>query len=393
MSTQLTYAQISKSLLPGRYFDGGTGLHLLVTKAVHRRYWVFRYKYNGRRRDMSLGVFPRVSLAEARRKTLEARVLLDAGISPLDLRTPVVDTVTTEPPPQTNFKDFSLAYVEARRPEWRNKKHAEQWLYTLKEYAYPIIGHLSLDQIDTDDILRTLEPIWHTKTETASRLRGWIERILSAATARKLRVGPNPAGWRGHLDTLLAQPKKVARVKHHEALPFVALPDFVHRLQGREAMAALALEFAILTASRTGEVIGATRAEVVGDVWTIPAERMKAGRMHRVPLVPRAVAILDAAIRQDPHSEFLFSRRGRPLSNIAMLKVLERMHCKVTVHGFRSTFRDWASEVTTHSPELAEMALAHTIGNKVEAAYRRGDLFNARKQLMHDWSAYCLSTA
>ena len=391
MVTQLTYAKIVKLTTPGRYFDGGTGLHLLVRSAT-KKYWVFRHKFNGKRQDMGFGVFPRISLADARKATHEARIMLDGGVSPLQNKTAEIAAKAATEARRVTFKDFALECVEAKRPEWRNQKHGDQWVFTLTEYAFPIIGGKALDEIDTDDILTILKPIWTTKTETASRLRGRIERILSAATTRKLRSGVNPALWRGHLDTLLAQPKKITRVKHHPALPYAEIAAFVENLQGRTAMAALALEFTILTAARTGEVTGGKRAEVADNLWQIPGDRMKAGRSHRVPLVPRAIAILEAAKERDPISDYLFSLKGMPLSNMAMLTLLARMKCKVTVHGFRSTFRDWVSEATRHSPELAEMALAHTIGNKVEAAYRRGDLLEARLQLMLDWEAHCIGT-
>jgi integrase len=391
MATQLTYAKIIKNTAPGRYFDGGTGLHLLV-KSETKKYWVFRFMFNGTRQDMGLGVFPRVTLADARKATQEARVQLDSGISPLMKRAAekkAKDHVDANP---ITFKDFALEYVETKQAEWRNQKHAAQWVFTLTEYAFPVIGMKALDEICTEDVLTILKPIWRDKTETASRLRGRIERVLAAATTRKLRTGVNPAIWRGHLDNILAKPKKITRVKHHTALPCSQISAFIESLQGRDAMTALALEFTILTAARTGEVIGAKRSEVTERLWEVPAERMKAGRIHRVPLVARALGILEQAREQDPESDYLFSRKGRPLSNMAMLTLLKRMKCKVTVHGFRSTFRDWVSEVTRHSPELAEMALAHTIGNKVEAAYRRGDLLEARRQLMNDWEAYCMGT-
>jgi len=391
MTTQLTYARIAKLTTPGRYFDGGTGLHLLI-KSATRKYWIFRFTISGKRQDMGLGVFPRISLADARKAAQEARVLLDTGISPLKQKTAEKFAKTQVEAKRTSFKEFALEYVKTRRPEWRNQTHGDQWDFTLTEYAFPVIGAKPLDEIGTEDVLKILQPIWITKTETASRLRGRIERILSAATTRSLRTGINPALWRGHLDTILPQPKKTKRVKHHTALPFSQLPEFIEKLQGREAMAALALEFTILTAARTGEVIGAKRSEVADSLWTVPAERMKAAKLHRVSLVPRALAILERAKAQDPESAYLFSRNKHPLSNMAMLTLLARMKCKVTVHGFRSTFRDWVSESTRHSPELAEMALAHTIGNKVEAAYRRGDLLEARRQLMLDWEAHCMGT-
>ncbi len=389
MATQLTFARISKLSNPGRYFDGGTGLHLLIKK-TGKKYWVFRFKLDGKRQDMGLGVFPRVALADARKMAQEARVLLDSGINPLAKKTAAKAASPATIPKTTTFKQFALDYVEAKRPEWRNQKHGDQWDFTLTEYAFPVIGSKALDKIETEDILKILQPIWTVRTETASRLRGRIERILSAATTRKLRGGVNPALWRGHLDTLLPQPKKVARVKHHPALAYSEVPSLIERLQGRDATTALALEFTILTAARTGEVTGAKRGEVIDNVWNVPAERMKAGRTHRVPLVDRALAIIEKAKSQDPDSEYLFSRNGKPLSNMGMLTLLKRMQYTVTVHGFRSSFRDWAAERAAYSHEVCEMALAHTIGNKAEAAYRRGDLLEARRKLMVDWESYCM---
>lgn len=389
MPAPLTYAKISKLAKPGRYFDGGSRLHLLIKKTGHK-YWVFRFKHAGKRQDMSLGVFPRVTLADARKAAQQARVMLDSGISPLAKKIIENATKSTATPTTTTFEKFALEYIEARRPEWRNLKHGEQWAATLTKYAYPVIGNKALDTIETEDVLEILQPIWTVKTETASRLRGRIERILSAATTRKLRTGINPALWRGHLDTLLPQPRKVARVKHHPALAYADMPQFFEQLQARDATTALALEFTILTAARTGEVTGAKRSEVNGDVWIVPAERMKAGRAHRVPLTTRALAILAKAKAKDPESEYLFSLNRKHLSNMAMLTLLKRMNYTVTVHGFRSSFRDWAAERAVYSHEVCEMALAHTIGNKAEAAYRRGDLLEARRTLMADWETYCM---
>lgn len=379
MAKQLQYAQIAKATTPGRYFDGGSGLHLLI-KRSGRKYWVLRYTFAGRRRDMGLGVFPRQSLAEARKASQAARVQLDSGIDPL-APTPAVQ--------QMAFKEFATSYVQDRRAEWKNATHAAQWLFTLQKYAFPFIGCKPLAEIATEDVLAVLQPIWTTKTETASRLRGRIERILAAATTRGMRSGVNPAVWRGHLDTLLPIPRKVSRVQHHAALAFGDIPVFMEKLRARAALAALALEFTILTAARTNEVTGAERHEVIDGVWTVPAERMKAGRVHRVPLCSRALTILMVAAARDADSPYLFSRAGRKLSNMSMLILLRRMGYPITVHGFRSTFRDWVSECTQHSPELAEMALAHAIPNKAEAAYRRGDLLQPRRLLMSDWEKYC----
>lgn len=248
---------------------------------------------------------------------------------------------------------------------------------------------MSLDEIDTDQVRKILEPIWVIKTETASRLRSRIELILSAATTLKLRSGQNPAIWRGHLDTLLSPPNKLKNVEHHKALPYKALTSFIAQLREMDNVGALALEFLILNASRTGEVIGGLRTEVEDDLWIIPAKRMKAKKEHRVPLCPRSLEILSIAKAMDEDSIYLFSRNGKKLSNMAMPMMLRRLKIGVTVHGFRSTFRDWVSEETDHSPEAAEKALAHTIGSKVEAAYRRGDLFERRRKLLLDWEAFC----
>jgi integrase len=250
---------------------------------------------------------------------------------------------------------------------------------------------MALDEIDTDDILKILTPIWKSKTETASRLRGRLEWILAGACTRKLRDGMNPALWRGHLQTILPAPKKMMEVRHHPALAYRALPEFLVRLRNKDSVAALALEFAILNACRTGEVLGGLRSEIDGDIWTISANRMKARKEHRVPLTSRSLEILAIAKAMDEDSQYLFSRNGKPLSNMAMPMLLRRLNKCVTVHGFRSTFRDWVSEETQHSPEVAEMALAHTIKNKVEAAYRRKDLLDRRRILMQDWLDFCNS--
>lgn len=390
MSAQLTFKRIQTLSEPGRYFDGGTGLHLLV-KSSDKKYWVFRHTQNGKRHDLGLGVFPRVSLSDARKRTQEARVMVDSGECPIKAKTTAKAVHNIADVPPTTFQAFATDWLESKRPEWRNQKHAEQWLYTLNQFAFPVIGSKAPNEIDTEDILKILQPVWTTKTETASRLRGRLERILAAATTRGLRSGVNPAAWRGHLDTLLPAPRKVTKVVHHPALPYNELPAFIERLQGRDAVTALALEFLILSASRTGEVIGAKRSEVVGDVWTIQASRMKAARPHRVPLTPRMLAIIDAAKASDLDSDNLFSRKGEPLSNMAMSTLLKRMGVTVTVHGFRSCFRDWIAEETQHPGEVAEAALAHVIGDKTEAAYRRGDVMQARRRLMLDWEAFLQS--
>jgi integrase len=335
---------------------------------------------------MSLGAYPEIRLQQARDRAVDARNTLNKGINPLEIRKAEKVTKTGSQVPI--FKNFALEYIEVMRPKWRNPKHAEQWVNTIKSYAFPVIGELSLDQIDTPDILEILQPIWLTKPETASRLRGRLERILSAAITRKFRQHHNPAIWKGHLDTLMPSPPKSNH--HHAALPYKELPVLMKELREMDDISALALEFTILTATRTGEVLGGMKTEIFDEVWTIPANRMKANKPHQVPLCQRALDILTIALTLDPGSPYLFSRNGRRLSSMALLMKIRRLRPGMTVHGFRSSFRDWVSEETDHSPEAAEMALAHTIGSKVEQAYRRGTLLERRKRLMNDWMAYCL---
>jgi integrase len=295
-----------------------------------------------------------------------------------------------EPENRPTFSTFAKSCIESKKAEWRNAKHGAQWYATIKDYADPVIGEKHLDEIDTDDILKILNPIWHTKTVTASRLRGRIEWVLASATTRKLRTGLNPATWRGHLETILPKPNKIKEEEHHKALPYQDIPEFIGKLKEMDGVAALALEFVILNANRTGEVIGGLRSEVnTNGLWVIPKDRMKAYREHRVPLGKRSLELLQIAKSLDPSSDYLFSNNGRALSSMAMSMLLRRMGYDITVHGFRSCFRDWIAEETVHSPEVAEKALAHAIANKVESAYRRGDLIEHRKRLMGDWADYC----
>jgi integrase len=314
-----------------------------------------------------------------------------------DDRAAVLSVYDAAPKPGITFRQCAEEYIEAHKPSWKNAKHAAQWTATLATYAYPVIGDTPVKKIGgngdgTDLIMKILQPIWYSKTETASRVRGRIESILDWAKARGYRDGENPARWKGHLDKLLPPKSKVAPVKHHPALPYEAVPDFMKKLRGMDGTAARALEYTILTAGRTSEIIGAKRSEIdlKARMWTVPAERMKARKAHRVPLCDSALAIVKA---MPADSEYLFPGRknGMPLSNMAMLKTLERMGVRdqVVTHGFRSTFRDWGSETGDYANELLEMAIAHTVSNKVEAAYRRGDLLKKRHQLMADWDAYC----
>ena len=378
---------------PGRHADGG-GLHLLV-KEGGARSWVFRFMLNGKSRDIGLGAAGAggMSLADARDRAAALRLKVKAGIDPLSERQEAEARAKASAQASVaaivTFTDAADAYIAANGDSWRNAKHRQQWENTLATYAYPVIGGMPVADVDTAQVLRILEPIWKAKAETASRLRGRIETVLDSAKARGYRQGENPARWRGHLAQILPARAKLSR-GHHKAMPYEEVPAFLTQLRARKAVAALALEFVILTAVRTGEAISASWSEVDLDksIWSIPASRMKAGKEHRVPLSPRAVAILESL--QPIGSPYLFpSARGGKLSGMAMAMLLRRMSVDVTVHGFRSSFRDWVAECTSVSHEVAEMALAHTIGSAVERAYRRGDLFDKRRQLMADWAAYC----
>ena len=392
MAINFDFQTVKNLKKAGRYTDALVkGLHLWV-KVNGTKYWIFRYTYAGKQQNMSLGSFQDLSIADARLKAQLARDSLNKGINPISAKNIEKIAKKQEAALSVNFEEFALQIIESKRIEWSSEKHAAQWEYSLREFAFPVIGHKRLDEIDMDDILKILTPIWEKKTETASRLRGRLEWILAAATTRKLRTGMNPALWRGLLQTILPAPKRFRKVKHHKAINYRALPSFIANLREMDGVSALALEFLILNANRTSEVTDALRTEVKDGVWIIPAERMKARIEHRVPLCQRSQEILSIANLRDEDSSYLFSRNGKKLSNMAMPMMLRRLGVDATVHGFRSTFRDWVSEETQHSPEVAEMALAHTIGNKVEAAYRRGDLFERRRLLLSDWQVFCNST-
>ena len=391
MPTNLDYRTTLNLKKHGRYTDSLIkGLQLLY-KPSETKYWLLRFAFNGKRHELGIGPFPEISPKEARQIAQEARTLIAKGENPLMSKFAQKAKIKALERKKITFRDFALTCVADKQSEWSSDKHTAQWTYSLETFAFPVIGEMALDEIDTDDILRILTPIWKSKTETASRLRGRLEWILAAACTRKLRDGMNPALWRGHLQTILPAPKKMMEVRHHSALPYRALPQFLALLRNIDTVAALALEFTILNASRTGEVLGGLRSEIDGDIWTISANRMKARKEHRVPLTGRSLEILEIAKGMDGNSMYLFSRNSKPLSNMAMLMLLRRLNSNITVHGFRSTFRDWVSEETSHSPEVAEMALAHTIKNKVEAAYRRKDLLERRRSLMQDWLDFCNS--
>jgi integrase len=388
---KLTALKVSRDLEPGMYADGA-GLYLQVTSEGAKS-WIFRFSLNAKAREMGLGSLSAVSLADARVKAAECRRLRQDGIDPIEARKARRAQAALDAAKTITFKEAAASYIASHKAGWRNAKHALQWGSTLETYAEPVLGGLSIQAIDINIVLRVLEPIWKTKPETASRVRGRIESILDWAKVRGLRQGENPARWRGHLDHLLPAKSKVRRVKHHAALPYAELPNFIAELRTQEGVAAQALEFTILTAARTGETIGAVWDEVNTSekLWSIPADRVKAGKDHRVPLSSRTLAILrdEQELRT---SDYVFpgGKAGKPLSNMAMTEVLRRMgRNNITIHGFRSTFRDWAAERTNFPNEVVEMALAHAVGDKVEAAYRRGDLFEKRRRLMDEWATYC----
>lgn len=394
---KLTALKVGRKLAPGMYADGG-GLYLQVT-GDGAKSWIYRFSLHGKAREMGLGSLSATSLADARAAAGKCRGLRQQGIDPINARKADRAQRALEAAKALTFKEAAAQYIASHRAGWKNPKHALLWQNTLATYAEPVIGAVSVQAIDTGLVLRVLEPIWRTKPETASRVRGRIEAILDWAKVHGLRQGENPAQWRGHLQHSLPAKLKVRRVKHHAALPYAELPDFIAKLRDQEGVAARALEFTILTAARTGDTIGAVWDEVRTSerLWTVPPERMKAGKEHRVPLSARALAILnEAKCTRTLESQFVFpgGRRGKPLSNMAMATVLRRMgQDDITVHGFRSTFRDWAAERTNFPSEVVEMALAHIVGNRVEAAYRRGDLFEKRRRLMADWATYCSTPA
>ena len=382
---------VSRITEPGMHFVGvvpGLALHVAPTGA---RSWLLRVMVAGKRREMGLGNFPGVTLGAAREKARRARERIDEGADPIELRRRARSAHAAAQAGALTFEQCGRAYIAAHEPGWKNAKHAQQWRKTLETYAYPEIGSLLARDVVLRHVLAILTPIWETKTETASRLRGRIESVLDWATARGYRDGLNPARWKGHLDHLLAAPSKITKTGHHPALPVGEVGAFVQALRAQEGTGARALEFAILTAARSGEVRGATWAEVdlSTATWTVPGERMKAGKEHRVPLSAAAVSLLQTLPRVAGVDLVFPAPRGGQLSDMTMGAVLRRMGVSAVPHGFRSTFCDWAAERTNYPREAAEMALAHTIGDKVEAAYRRGDLFDKRRRMMDDWAAFC----
>ena len=393
-SNQLTARKIATAKKPGYYGDGG-GLYLQVSK-YGTKSWVFRFMRNRRNRDMGLGSLDTFSLKEARERARECRKLVTDGIDPIKARQAKRDEAAAKEAARVTFEEAAGRYISAHSSSWKNEKHRAQWASTLETYAYPVMGKLPVDAIDLPHVLKVLEPIWSKKPETASRVRGRIERVLAWATVRKYRKGDNPARWTGHLDEMLPSRQKLRKTKHHAALPFAELPAFMAALRARDFMSARALEFTILTAARTSEAIKAKWSEVdfKAGVWTVPGERMKAGKEHEVPLSKRALAILESVHREGTDDGFIFigARSGAPLSNLAMLEMLRGMRgYGFTVHGFRSTFRDWAGDRTNYARDVIEHALAHRIKDKAEASYRRASALEKRRRLMEEWARYCNS--
>jgi integrase len=387
---RLSAQGVARNVKPGLYADGG-GLYLQITKAGVKS-WLFRYMREGKARGMGLGPLHTISLAEARTRALECRKMLLDGRDPLDEKEQQRVSRKVASAKSKTFMECAEAYIDAHRAGWRNAKHAAQWTSTLETYAEPVFKDISISSIDTALVMKVLEPIWKTKTETATRVRGRIESVLDWATVSGYRTGENPARWKGHLDHLLPKRSKVQKVEHHPALPYSDAPEFMKTLRSQAGIAARALEFLILTATRTNETIGARWDEIniENRIWTIPESRMKTGREHRVPLSAQAVKILKH-MQSDSTGEFVFpgQRDGNPMSNMVFLQLLKRMgRSDITAHGFRSTFRDWVGETTQYPREVAEAALAHTVKNKAEAAYARGDLFEKRAKMMQDWANF-----
>jgi integrase len=396
---KLSALAVSRAKTPGYRPDGG-GLYLQVS-AGGAKSWVYAYMLRGRNREMGLGTLEATPLAQARALAAICRQQRAAGVDPIEARERRLEETALEAARAVTFGECATNYIEAHRAGWRNAKHAAQWEATLATYAKPVLGSLAVQSIDTALVLKVIEPIWPAKPETAGRVRGRIEAVLDWAAARGYRQGENPARWRGHLDKLLPKRSKVRRVLHHPALSYAKIGSFMAELRTEKGIGARALELCILTACRTSEAIGAVWAEVnlADRVWVIPGERIKAGKEHRIPLSPASLAVL-AKIRPlaaakngepDPAAPvFPGFRVGRPLSNMALLAVLDRMgRDDITVHGFRSTFRTWTAERTNFPNHVAEMALAHAISDDVEASYQRGDLFEKRRQLMNAWARFC----
>lgn len=399
---KLSAIAVQKRNLPGRYTDLN-GLILQVKcnrNGDVRKSWLVRYSFAGKRREMGIGSFPSLSLAEARDTAIDIKRMTREGLDPIRSRKKEKEERILEQSARINFQKCAEDYIEAYEASWKNAKHRQQWRNTLSSYAYPVIGHVDVNDISLDDVMAVIEPLWTTKPETASRVRGRIERILSWAIVRGLRTQPNPAIWKGQLEILLPKHSSIRKVRHHPALDWKELPEFMGRLRQRSAISARALELTILTASRSLEVRGATWAEIdwEREVWTVPADRMKMKKAHRVPLSSQTLAILKdrQACANCDKEALIFSNvdSNVRLSDSVYRALFARLDITgITTHGFRSTFRDWVGEATEFPRELAEQSLAHLVGDATERAYRRGDALERRRDLMQAWADYCTSSS
>ena len=394
IAKELTAIEISRLKKQGKHAVGGVpGLMFQVSGGS--RSWVYRYMLDGKRRDMGLGPYPAVTLAQAKDHARSLKSLTAKGHDPLREKQEELVRMRAERATLKTFKEAMVGYLNDKSPEWRNKKHRQQWENTLTTYAFAEIGDMSVSTIQIGHVLSVLRPIWNEKTETASRLRGRIESVIDWAKVHGYCTGENPARWKGNLDKVLPAPSKAKPVRHHTALPYAKISNFISDLKLREGIAPRALEFCILTAARSGEVRGATWQEIDlnNNIWTIPAARMKAGKEHRVPLSPQALALLSNLSRKANTNLVFPNTHGAPLSDMTLGAVLKRMGERVTTHGFRSTFRDWAGETQNFPNEVLEHALSHQLKSKTEAAYARGTLFEKRRILMHAWSNECFANS
>jgi integrase len=390
---RLTALQVKNLTKAGYHPDGGN-LYLCVRPSGAKS-WIFRYRHGGREREMGLGSLATFSLAEARERALQQRKLLADGIDPLCAKSVAQLQRKKTDASVITFSNAAKEYIASHRSGWKSDKHADQWTNTLETYAYPVFGRLPVSSVTTELVMRVLQPIWQNKTETASRVRGRVERVLDWCKTQGYRTGDNPAAWKGHLSNLLPPPKRTRKPEHHEALPYQEVDVFMRLLREVSSISAAALEFIILTCCRTTEAIEAKWSEIDLQLamWTIPAARMKAKKEHVIPLSDAAMDVLLRAKASGTESVYVFpgQKVGRPLSNMACLTFLQKRmgYTHLTVHGFRSTFRDWAGETTSHPREVIEHALAHQLKDKSEASYARGTLIQKRRALMRDWATYC----
>lgn len=390
---ELGALEVNRLETPGLHAVGGVAGLALQVSPNGARSWVLRAMVGGKRREMGLGGYPDVTLAGAKEAARAARALIDQGTDPVAERQAKRSALAAAIASTMTFNEASMRYIAAHEAGWKSAKHAAQWRNTLETYAFPVIGKIAVADVETSHVMRILEKdnFWNTKTETASRVRGRIESVLDWATVRGFRKGDNPARWRGHIEHLLAARSDVQKTEHHSAMDYREVGAFMAQLRQQEGMGARALEFAILCASRSGEVRGAEWSEIdlTAGVWTIPANRMKAEREHRVPLTDAALTLLKALPRYDDTNLVFPNTKGTILSDMTLTAVLRRMGVPVTAHGFRSSFRDWAGETTAYPREVIEHALAHQLKDKAEAAYARGSLFDKRRRLMADWAKFC----